>query len=422
MKILWIVNMVMPDLAKMLGVGTGASGTWMIDLAHQLSKMEQIELAIACVYGKKFTVVNGKRVKYYVIPGNGRTMLFYNPSLIKYWEKVESDFKPDIVHIHGTEYTHAISYLRNYPDKKYVLSIQGVVKKVSEKHNGELGIKQLIRYRTLRENLHLSGMIEKTLVSKKNARYEREIIQKVHYATGRTDWDKYFMQSINPNIRYYRCYYNLREEFYCAEKWSVQKADKNRVYVSTAAQTPFKGGHIVLRAIAIVKNRFPKTKFVFLGGKVTNGKLVVTDGYSKYINKLIKKLEIQNNIEFIGRQDTQGVISLMRNCRICIIPSAIENASATMREAMHIGIPVIAAFRGGMINLIDDRKSGYYYDYSEYEYLAGRIEELLQDDSLAAKFSDNEIKIAEKMHDREKNTNDFLEMYNDIYTTNQEII
>lgn len=32
MKVLWIVNMLLPDAAEHLGVQTGSSGTWMIDI------------------------------------------------------------------------------------------------------------------------------------------------------------------------------------------------------------------------------------------------------------------------------------------------------------------------------------------------------------------------------------------------------
>ena len=45
MKILWITNMLLPDAAEYLGVGTGSSGTWMIDISQKLSQAENVELA-----------------------------------------------------------------------------------------------------------------------------------------------------------------------------------------------------------------------------------------------------------------------------------------------------------------------------------------------------------------------------------------
>ena len=76
MKILWIVNMVMPALAKYLGVQTSSSGTWMIDISKMLSEYPDCELAIACVNGVSYRkeIVDG--ITYYVIPGNGKICFF----------------------------------------------------------------------------------------------------------------------------------------------------------------------------------------------------------------------------------------------------------------------------------------------------------------------------------------------------------
>ena len=109
MKVLWIVNMVLPELAEHLGVQTSPSGTWMIDLSNKIAEDENVELAVACVYGKTYRCIELNDKKYYLIPGGGKRMLLYSNDLAKYWEQVEKDFCPDIVHIHGTEYSHSIS-------------------------------------------------------------------------------------------------------------------------------------------------------------------------------------------------------------------------------------------------------------------------------------------------------------------------
>ena len=86
---------------------------------------------------------------------------------------------------------------------------------------------------------------------------------------------------------------------------------------------------------------------------------------------------------------------------------------------MHLGVPSIAAFRGGMPELINDGETGYLYDYSEYEFLAGRIIEVFSDDKLAEKLSANAIKISKQWHNREKNVADLLCVYNEIMEKKQ---
>ena len=61
-----------------------------------------------------------------------------------------------------------------------------------------------------------------------------------------------------------------------------------------------------------------------------------------------------------------------------------------------------------------DGISGFFFDYGEVEYLAGRIIELFENDDLAVKFSENAIKDAEAMHDREKNIQDMVDIYTKI--------
>jgi glycosyltransferase involved in cell wall biosynthesis len=343
--------------------------------------------------------------------------LFYNKKLTKYWDIIEERFNPEIVHFHGTEYTHGISYLRKYPDKKKILTIQGIIDNTSENHWGGLPKKVLLnpKHRTLKEMLHFNGMIERKIVARKNVKYETEIIKNIQYATGRTDWDKFYMKSVNPEIKYYRCFYDLREEFYSAPKWNIENINRNVIYAGTSAQVPMKGGHIVLEALNLVKREIPDVKVVFIAFKQENGKLIPTTGYTKYIASLIEKYDLYDNVEFISNQNCKGIIDLMTNCHAILVPSASENASATLREAMHLGAPCIASFRGGMVRLIDDGKSGFFFDYTEYEYLAGRIIELLKNDDLACEFSKNAIEKSSAWHDKDKNKNDYLRMYNEVY-------
>ncbi len=414
MKVLWIVNTLLPELAQKLGRETGFSGTWLIDLSKGISENSDIELAIACVNGSEFVDIQIGKIRYFCIPGNGKTMLFYHPEIVKFWEEIESRFCPNIVHFHGTEYTHGISYLRKFKNKKKILTIQGIIEKTSQNHWGGLPLSILLKYRTLHEYTHLNGMIERKILARRNVKYEREYIRAVDFATGRTDWDKFYMKALNPHLKYYRCNYNLRNEFYSASKWEVKNCVRHVVYASTSAQVPMKGGHMVLPAIKLIREHYPDVKFIFLARKVRNGMLVPENGYTRYILDEIEKLGIKNNVEFVDNQNAEGIIKLMLKSNVTIIPSAIENASATLREAMHLGVPCVASFRGGMPELINDGENGYLYDYTESEFLAGRIMDIFGNDILAEKISKNAINSAEKWHDRKQNVFDMVQVYHEI--------
>lgn len=413
-RVLWIVNMVMPDLATHLKIKTGSSGTWMVDLARRLVDVEHCELAIAAIYGSELRKYEVNGITYYTIPGKPSNMYFYTKKYEQLWKIVNDEFKPDLVHLHGTEYSHGLSFLRSCPSVKALLTIQGVMCKISEAAFDGISFNEAILSNTLREWCRCSGMYMNNLLRKRNLKYEREIIERVDYVTGRTDWDRAIIERINPDINYYRIYYNLRDSFYSSRKWSIDHAEAHTIYASTSAQAVLKGGHILLKALSIVKKKYPDVKAYFLLPNTKDGKFVINNGYGKIVNKLIQKLDIEQNVTFIPPQATDGVIESMLRVNCAVIPSAMENASATLREAMHLGVPSIAAYRGGMAELIDEGKDGMLYDFPEYEVLAEKICKLFEDEQLARRISCGAIKKAEKWHDRDKNPADLDELYRTI--------
>lgn len=413
-RVLWIANMVLPVLANHLNIKTSASGTWMEDLSQKISELKDIKLAVACVYGNEFKKVEVENIIFYLIPGNGKTMLFYNKDIVKYWREVEKDFNPDIVHIHGTEYSHSISYLREFTDKKYLLTIQGIISKIAEKNDGELSFFTKLKHRTFRENAHLNGIFENKALMKHNSKHEKEIINSVKYVTGRTDWDKAFLKAVNPNIKYYRVFYNLRDAFYNCPKWDIKKAEPHTIYASTSASSPLKGGHVVLKALKTVKEKYPDLKAIFIAPADENKKIVVNSGYTKYISKLIKRYNLEDNLEFYNRLSADQIINAMERSRCCIVPSAMENASATLRESMDLGVPSIASYRGGMVDLIKNNVNGLFFNFNEPEYLAEKIIGLFEDDELCNTLSKNAIESAAVWHNRTKNIDDMIAVYKSV--------
>lgn len=412
MKILWIVNMVLPDLAEQLGIKTGSSGTWMIDISRMLSKTNSVKLAIACVWGKEFKKLETNNIVYYLLPGNGKNMLFYTRKYEDFWKKINEEFQPDIVHLHGTEYSHGVSFLRVCPDVKAIVSVQGILNRIKEVDFGELPIGIFIWNRTLNQNLHLNGEIEMHFLHKKNARYEREILRNVDYINGVNTWDISLCKKFNPNLTAFKVEYNLRDEMYESRKWDLSLIRRHTIFTNPGG-TPLKGLHQLVKAVALLKDKYPDI-LVQVPGMGVDGALKVTSAYSKYIQKLIKQNNLEKHIVFLGRQNGLEMCQNMLGSHVTVIPSAIEGTSLILREAMFLGCPCIASFRGGMADFIADKTDGFLYDYREYQYLASRIDQLFSDDFLCEEFSQNAIKKASQAHDRNKNLNDYLNMYEQI--------
>ena len=114
MKVLWITNIVFPE-AERLMTGAGelkCSGGWMLGAANALVDRDDVILYVAAVSPEVtcLTKLVGEKITYYIIPaGKGNTD--YNLDYCPYWKRIKDEINPDVVHIHGTEYSHGYAYM-----------------------------------------------------------------------------------------------------------------------------------------------------------------------------------------------------------------------------------------------------------------------------------------------------------------------
>ena len=411
MRVLWVLNMVMPDAANVLGIKTSFSGGWLVDYMRCLAEDPDVELATmtyANVPEPMAQTVNG--VKHYIFPGGGKRLLFTSSKTTKDCQYVLDDFKPDLIHLHGTEYSIAYSMVKLQPKQPILLTIQGILTRIAKEYKGGLSPLTFWSAATWRQWLRMNAPFFAQILFHKNAKRERYVLKHVTQVTGRTTWDKAVMQSINPKLEYYRLNYNLRPEFYTDKNWSYEGMTPHTVYTGAATYS-LKGLHILIQALEIVKRRYPDVKLYIPGNNTSYKK---RNGYERYIWKMIDKLGLKENVVFTGRKSAQEVVDTLTQVNVCVVPSAMEGASATVCEAMMIGTPAICAFRGGMTELLKDGISGFVYDYPEYPVLADRICRLFVETELCKQFSIRAIEDAEERHARQKNYTMLKNIYADM--------
>lgn len=420
MKILWIVNMVFPKVAKNLDIRTSVSGGWLLDLADKISNTNNVELAVMTYYaGKRPIDVKMDKIRYFLLPGGSKRLLYSNNKTAKDCRNILNTFNPDIIHIHGTEYAPGAEMLKVCGNIPVVLTIQGILKRISKEYYGGLSLRDILACSSVKDIFSLKAPFMYKALYTKNAKREEEVLKKVKYVTGRTDWDKTVMLSINPNLQYFRCNYNLRSEFYDAPKWDVNEMNRHSVLTGAGGYS-LKGLHVLIKAISIVVNKYPDTVLYVPGGKAENGRLVNPKGYGKYIVKLIKKLNLENNVYFLGSISADEVARQLKKANVLVVPSAMEGASATVCESMMIGTPAICAYRGGMTELLTNGINGFTYDFIEHPMLAERIINIFENDELAVLCSEKSKELATQRHDRDKNANDMIKVYDYILNTKNE--
>ena len=363
----------MPDIAEALRQPKPITGGWLYSSLSSL-KNKELQIAVATVYKLnelESHYVNG--IMYFLLPLH-KGINKYQRHLESNWRKVCEEFKPDIIHIHGTEFPHGLSCVRACSNIRIVVSIQGLLTPIVRYYLAGMSFKDIIKNTTIRDILFRSGVFQSLKDFQRRSCFEREIITKVGYAIGRTSWDKTHVLSINPNIEYFNCDETLRPFFY-NNIWNYSNCKKHTILVSQAVY-PLKGFHQLLKAMPLVLRYYPDAK-VFVAGKNILKCSSIKDylhrtGYWRFVKKLIRTLKLQENIIFLGFLDEEDMGQAFLDSNVYVCPSSIENSPNSLGEALLLGIPCVASYVGGVPDIMKGHEQ-WLYRFDEYEMLTSLI-------------------------------------------------
>lgn len=411
MKILWIVNTIFPYPAEQLKIEKCAFGGWLNGLANQLKEQEDVELGIATVYnGNEIKKYYDGKITYYLIPG--APALKYNRKLNKYCKIILDEFKPEILHIHGTEYAHGLSFINVCSNNvKKIVSIQGLTSYIEKVYLANIPYKEILKNITLRDIIKQDNLFQQKNKFRKRGENEIEIIKRADAILGRTTWDYANTKAINLNEKYYCSNETLRQSFYKYE-WNIENVERYTIFCSQAGY-PIKGLHFLLETIAILKKQYPMVKLFVAGENILN-KGFKTSGYARYLSKLINKYGISNNIIFTGILSETKMIERLLKTHVFVLPSAIENSSNSLGEAMLLGMPCVATNTGGTMDILKHEKEGFLYPYTEPAMCAEYISKIFENDDLAVRLGQTARITAIERHDSEKNVKEIIHIYNKV--------
>lgn len=411
MRVLWITNILFPEASQLLrGEGEQkASGGWMLGAAEALLKNRVIELFMATVSPlvSDLRILKGKIITYYVLP-YGRGNLLYNADYEKYWKQVSDDVQPDIIHIHGTEYTHGLAYVNACGSDKVVVSLQGIKSVIAKYYCAGISKKEIY------ENFTFRDLIRGTIISdqkkfQKSGIYEIELLRKVSHIIGRTSWDKAQAWAVNSKARYYVCNETLRKEFYGGNKWTCTTCRKHSIFLSQAGY-PVKGLHQVLKAMPLILRHYPDTAIYIAGRNVINANSIKEklrlSGYGHYLKQLISSYHLEEKIHFLGNLTAEQMKQEYLKSNVFICPSSIENSPNSLGEAQLLGVPCISSYVGGTPDMMNGNEENLYR-FEEVEMLAEKICTIFSN-------KNNQIDMREeasRRHDPKTNSDRLYEIY-----------
>ena len=119
------------------------------------------------------------------------------------------------------------------------------------------------------------------------------------------------------------------------------KREKNRIIVTSSAETPLKGLQYLLEAVAEISTT-RKIKLVVVGTLRKNGD----------IERLLTKLGIKECVTFTGRIENDAFVQHYAKAFLAIVPSVYEGFGFPAGEAMACGLPVISTTGGALPEVV----------------------------------------------------------------------
>lgn len=137
---------------------------------------------------------------------------------------------------------------------------------------------------------------------------------------------------------------------------------------------PSKGYDILLRAIPLVTERFPRAKLMIAG----NGR------EKHHLKQLCSQLRISNVVFFLGMKTSAEVKDLLGRINLFVMASNWEGLPIAVLEAMASGLPVVATNVGGLAEVVQHGQSGFLVPPGQPRVLAERINYLLENREVCA--------------------------------------
>lgn len=164
---------------------------------------------------------------------------------------------------------------------------------------------------------------------------------------------------------------------------------KKRIILGVGRLTKEKGFQHLIHAFKKISREYPDTILVIIGPY---------RGYKIALDKLVKRLGLNQKVIFTGPLEDKMVKSALNCCEMVVIPSKYEPFGLVALEAMNFKKPVIASSIGGLTEILTDGVNSLLVEPGDYREIEEKMEMLLEDKNVKYSLT--------------KNSNDALQKFN----------
>jgi len=171
------------------------------------------------------------------------------------------------------------------------------------------------------------------------------------------------------------------------------------IITTVASLVPQKGHEYLIRAIPKVTASYSKVHFLFVGSGVLRG----------FLESLANRLRVNERVIFLGERLDVPIILAASD--IFVLPSLWEGFGIALVEAGLMGLPVVASRVDGIVEVVEDGRSGFLVPPKDPEALAEAIITLIRDPALREQMGKIGRQICLERFDISKTAHKIMKLY-----------
>lgn len=397
-KVVWLCHFTNDYLNNYFGIEKKELSRWMDSFTNIVIGNEQLEIHIVSpnYWTNKDVVLNRDNVTYHLYKyrhtriariGVFEQLLTKERYIKNKTKKIIDSINPDVIHLFGSENMDYSCGIMNYINhQNVVISIQGLVNETLDKQGFPRNL--VINYR-------------KTLEKKINSSFN------IFALRPGSPWCKLLKENY-PNIT------NIKDLVFPTTIPNYNSNIEKRFDLVFWGRICREKGFIdLLEAIYLLKQKGTSLTLLVVGRLENASK-------DEILSK-IEKYGLKEQIEFTGfMKDTNTMFKRAQEGRIYILPTHYDGMPGSVREAMHLQIPVITTPVGSLPNLNKEKECVILSETGNIEELSDNIARLLNDKELYDTLKKNAKEYANNHFSNKEILTQLLDLYKEISKRNEE--
>ncbi len=252
--------------------------------------------------------------------------------------RVAHDFRPTLIHAHGTGYYAAAALDGLWPA---IITAHGVIYEEARRSQAR-GLKERLAWRY-------------------DARLEAQVLRRAREVIAINPYIRRAFAHY-PHLRWFDIPNPVDDAFFDV----ARAAEPGRLF-SPARVIPRKGVDVLIRAFVAIADRFPRAQLRIAGETAS------MPGFAARCRALAEEAGLGQRVRFLGNLDRDALLEEYARAWVTVLASRQETAPVAIGEALAAGCPVIATRVGGAPWMVHHELDGLLVPPEDADALAAAL-------------------------------------------------